>query len=221
MSERKFNTYMKRHLLKENVGGDVENEFQNWLDEMSLKFDDEKITLQTVIDYAQDTLQDYGMDDWQPGQPLPENKKSLNEEVTFEVFMNNLRNYSSDTDRDEMLTMLTDFIMDMGHEDHVFVNIINQMADRFDRDGDGNHLTENKKSVKENIETLLSPEDLKYYRAHRDEIEDILHAEWRHSKLSAKDAVEKHKENKLQQAKRGGGKETSLRAIAALGSKNK
>ena len=149
MSERKFNTYMKRHLLKENVGGDVENEFQNWLDEMSLKFDDEKITLQTVIDYAQDTLQDYGMDDWQPGQPLPENKKS----------------------------------------------------------------------VKENIETLLSPEDLEYYRAHRDEIEDILHAEWRHSKLSAKDAVEKHKENKLQQAKRGGGKETSLRAIAALGKK--
>ena len=56
MSNKKFNTYMKRHLLKENVGGDVENEFQNWLDEMSLKFDDEKITLQTVIDYAQDTL---------------------------------------------------------------------------------------------------------------------------------------------------------------------
>ena len=123
MSERKFNTYMKRHLLKENVGGAVENEFENWLDEMSLKFDDEKITLQTVIDYAQDTLQDYGMDDWQPGQPLPENKKS----------------------------------------------------------------------VKENIETLLSPEDLKYYRAHRDEIEDILNAEFRSSKLSAKDAVEKHK----------------------------
>ena len=71
--------------------------------------------------------------------------------------------------------------------------------------------------LKENIETLLSPEDLEYYRAHRDEIEDILHAEWRSSKLSAKDAVEKHKENKLQQAKRGGGKETSLRAIAALG----
>ena len=151
MSERKFNTYMKRHLLKENVGGDVENEFQNWLDEMSLKFDDEKITLQTVIDYAQDTLQDYGMDDWQPGQPLPENKKS----------------------------------------------------------------------VKENIETLLSPEDLEYYRAHRDEIEDILHAEWRSSKLSAKDAVEKHREGKLQQAKRGGGDETSLRAIAAtLGNKS-
>ena len=66
-------------LLKENVGGDVEIEFQNWLDEMSTKFEDEKITLQTVIDYAQDTLQDYGMDDWQPGQPLPENKKPLKE----------------------------------------------------------------------------------------------------------------------------------------------
>ena len=48
-------------------------------------------------------------------------------------------------------------------------------------------------SVNENIETLLSPEDLKYYRAHREEIEDILNAEWRSSKLSAKDAVEKHK----------------------------
>ena len=49
------------------------------------------------------------------------------------------------------------------------------------------------KPVNENIETLLSPEDLKYYRAHRDEIEDILNAEFRSSKLSAKDAVEKHK----------------------------
>ena len=49
------------------------------------------------------------------------------------------------------------------------------------------------KPVNENIETLLSPEDLKYYRAHREEIEDILNAEWRSSKLSAKDAVEKHK----------------------------
>ena len=49
------------------------------------------------------------------------------------------------------------------------------------------------KPINENIETLLSPEDLKYYRAHRDEIEDILNAEFRSSKLSAKDAVEKHK----------------------------
>ena len=82
--------------------------------------------------------------------------------------------------------------------------------------------------LKENIETLLSPEDLEYYRAHRDEIEDILHAEWRSSKLSAKDAVEKHKqlnnylsdeerEDKLQQAKRGGGKESTLRKLAAIG----
>ena len=47
------------------------------------------------------------------------------------------------------------------------------------------------KPINENIETLLSPEDLKYYRAHRDEIEDILNAEFRSSKLSAKDAVEK------------------------------
>tara|TARA_Y100000034_G_scaffold133074_1_gene197629 strand:+ start:843 stop:1328 length:486 start_codon:yes stop_codon:yes gene_type:complete len=53
-------------LLKENVGGAVEIEFQNWLDEMSTKFEDEKITLQTVIDYAQDTLKDYAMDDWAP-----------------------------------------------------------------------------------------------------------------------------------------------------------
>ena len=62
-------------LLKENVGGAVEIEFQNWLDEMSTKFEDEKITLQTVIDYAQDTLKDYAMDDWTPDQPLPENDK--------------------------------------------------------------------------------------------------------------------------------------------------
>ena len=63
------------NILKENVGGAVEIEFQNWLDEMSEKFEDEKITLQTVIDYAQDTLKDYAMDDWTPGQPLPENNK--------------------------------------------------------------------------------------------------------------------------------------------------
>ena len=65
-------------VLKENVGGAVEIEFQNWLDEMSTKFEDEKITLQTVIDYAQDTLKDYAMDDWAPGQPLPvdENRSS-------------------------------------------------------------------------------------------------------------------------------------------------
>lgn len=61
--------------MQENVGGAVEIEFQNWLDEMSTKFEDEKITLQTVIDYAQDTLKDYAMDDWTPGQPLPENDK--------------------------------------------------------------------------------------------------------------------------------------------------
>ena len=59
-------------------------------------------------------------------------------------------------------------------------------------------------SVNENIETLLSPEDLKYYRAHREEIEDILNAEWRSSKLSAKDAVEKHKAlNEDKKYKRG------------------
>ena len=78
-----------------NIGGEVENEFQNWLDEMSEKFEDEKITLQTVIDYAQSTLQDYGMDDWQPGQPLPENKKSLKEEedIDYDVIVDELENH--------------------------------------------------------------------------------------------------------------------------------
>ena len=71
-------------LLKENVGGAVEIEFQNWLDEMSTKFEDEKITLQTVIEYAQEALRQYAMDDWQPGQPLPETN-TLNEEVMVDV----------------------------------------------------------------------------------------------------------------------------------------
>ena len=62
-----------------------------------------------------------------------------------------------------------------------------------DYDWDGEQQLYIKKSVNENIETLLSPEDLKYFRAHRDEIMDMLSAEFRSSKLSAKDAVEKHK----------------------------
>jgi hypothetical protein len=61
--------------LNENVEGSIENAFQNWLDEMSTKFEDEKLTLKTVIDYAQYTLKDYAMDDWVPGQSLPENYK--------------------------------------------------------------------------------------------------------------------------------------------------
>jgi hypothetical protein len=61
--------------LNENVDGSIENAFQNWLDEMSTKFEDEKLTLKTVIDYAQYTLKDYAMDDWVPGQSLPENYK--------------------------------------------------------------------------------------------------------------------------------------------------
>ena len=50
--------------LNENIGGQIENEFQDWLDMMYTDKDYPEIeTLETVIDYAQDTLRDYRADD--------------------------------------------------------------------------------------------------------------------------------------------------------------
>ena len=50
--------------LNENIGGQIENEFQDWLDVMFTDKDYPEIeTLETVIDYAQDTLRDYRADD--------------------------------------------------------------------------------------------------------------------------------------------------------------
>ena len=67
--------------LEDIEGGKIEIKFQEWLDIMFSKPNnfDENLTFKTVIEYVQSTLQDYGMDDWQPGQPLPENKKPLKE----------------------------------------------------------------------------------------------------------------------------------------------
>jgi hypothetical protein len=49
--------------LNENIGGQIENEFQDWLDMMYTDKDYPEIeTLETVIDYAQDTLRDYRAD---------------------------------------------------------------------------------------------------------------------------------------------------------------
>ena len=49
--------------LNENIGGEIENEFQDWLDMMYTDKDYPEIeTLKTVIDYAQDTLRDYRAD---------------------------------------------------------------------------------------------------------------------------------------------------------------
>ena len=90
----------------------------------------------------------------------------------------NLRNYSSDTDRDEMLTFLTKQII----QDYTYAdlgNLMDQMSYTFQRDSEGNHFTG---------EMDVNEDNLSY----------------------------EEKEGKLQQAKRGGGKETSLRAIAAL-----
>ena len=43
--------------LNENIGGQIEIEFQDWLDMMYTDKDYPEIeTLETVIDYAQDTL---------------------------------------------------------------------------------------------------------------------------------------------------------------------
>ena len=50
-------------LLNENIGGEIENEFQDWLDMMYTDKDYPEIeTLETVIEYAQDTLRDYRAD---------------------------------------------------------------------------------------------------------------------------------------------------------------
>ena len=103
--------------------------------------------------------------------------------ISFGEFMNNLRNYSSDTDRDEMLTFLTkQIIQDYTTFDLRILMAI--MAKEFQRDSEGNHFT----GTMDVNEDDLSDEEI---------------------------------ESKLQQAKRGGGKETSLRKIAALGKKNK
>jgi hypothetical protein len=49
--------------LNENIGGSIEIEFQDWLDMMYTNKDYPEIeTLETVIDYAQDTLRDYRAD---------------------------------------------------------------------------------------------------------------------------------------------------------------
>ena len=75
--------------LNENIGGQIENEFQDWLDMMFTDKDYPEIeTLKTVIDYAQDTLRDYRAD-----YTVFESKKieSLNEgkkkkgEMTYEA----------------------------------------------------------------------------------------------------------------------------------------
>ena len=88
--------------LNENIGGKIEIEFQDWLDMMYTDKDyPERLTLETVIDYAQDTLRDYDLDDWVPqGQSTSESKKMedfdlkkylaegrlLKEEKTFNVY---------------------------------------------------------------------------------------------------------------------------------------
>ena len=87
--------------LNENMGGKIEIEFQDWLDEMNDKDYPERLTLETVIEYSQDTLRDYDLDDWVPqGQSTSESKKMedfdlkkylaegrlLKEEKTFNVY---------------------------------------------------------------------------------------------------------------------------------------
>jgi hypothetical protein len=68
--------------LNEGMGGSIENEFQDWLDIMLSEkgYEDEIETLETVIDYAQDTLRDYSIDNWVPqtGGSTNENKKMEN-----------------------------------------------------------------------------------------------------------------------------------------------
>ena len=62
--------------LNENIGGKIEIEFQDWLDTMNDKDYPERLTLETVIKYSQDTLRDYDLDDWVPqGQSTSESKK--------------------------------------------------------------------------------------------------------------------------------------------------
>ena len=68
--------------LNEGMGGSIENEFQDWLDIMLSEkgYEDEIETLETVIDYAQDTLRDYSIDNWVPqtGGSTNENRKMEN-----------------------------------------------------------------------------------------------------------------------------------------------
>jgi hypothetical protein len=62
--------------LNENMGGNIENEFQDWLDMMYTSKDYPEIeTLETVIDYAQATLRDYRLDENKKIKNLNEGKK--------------------------------------------------------------------------------------------------------------------------------------------------
>ena len=62
--------------LNENIGGNIENEFQDWLDMMYTSKDYPEIeTLETVIDYAQATLRDYRLDENKKIKNLNEGKK--------------------------------------------------------------------------------------------------------------------------------------------------
>lgn len=79
--------------------------------------------------------------------------KLQNQGVAFDEFMYNLTNYSSDIQRSEMLNMLVKFIVDMDHPESYFEDIMNDLADEFDRDGDGNHINENKTSLNEAVYT--------------------------------------------------------------------
>ena len=75
--------------LNENIGGQIENEFQDWLDMMFTDKDYPEIeTLKTVIDYAQDTLRDYRADytvfERKKIESLNEGKKKKGE-MTYEA----------------------------------------------------------------------------------------------------------------------------------------
>ena len=82
-------------------------------------------------------MEEFNIHKWQAkhlrNKPLNENY------ITFDQFMNNLRNYSTDTDRDEMLTFLTkQIIQDYTTFDLRILMAI--MAKEFQRDSEGNHI---------------------------------------------------------------------------------
>ena len=129
------------------------------------------------------------------------NKDVQDIDITFGEFMNNLRNYSSDTDRDEMLTFLTKQII-QDYTDFDLRDLMANLAHEFQRDREGNHFT-GEMDVNEDDFPKQYAKAFAKATGNEDDLSD------------------EEIKSKLQQAKRGGGKETSLRKIAALGKKNK
>ena len=109
--------------LNENVGGKIEIEFQDWLDTMNDKDYPERLTLETVIEYSQDTLRDYDLDDWIPqGQSTSESKKIEDFDLKKYLAENKLLKEVNYKNPDTVMENMEDYleqVYEEGEKDHM------------------------------------------------------------------------------------------------------